>query len=472
MNTLTRKSPARATALASLMLGAAAWAPALLAREAPPAPAEPRAFALPAKDTVTLPNGLRITFIEYGLVPKVTLVASLRTGNIDDGGRTWLPDVVTEMLKEGTRLRSSATIARDAASMGGALSIGAGMDTTTASMSVLSEFATDAAGMLGEVLRQPLLPESELARIKANFERNRSISVTEPGSIAGAAFASMVYGDHPYGRRLPTAEQLAGYTIADVRKFYADNFGARRTTIYVAGRYDRKALEAALRKAFGDWQAGPRPARLVRAPVQAAQSRLIDRPAAPQSTVRLGLPVADASQPDYLPLALTNTLLGGSFASRITSNIREQKGYTYSPSGSVSNFYRVAQWMEAADVTSADTAAALAEIYKEVDRLRNEPPTAEELAGFQRYMAGLFVIRNSSPNGVLSQVAFLDLHGLPDSFLTNYVQNVYAVSPAQVSAMAQKWIDPSKMTLVVVGDLATVGESVRKLPQLAGAAER
>ena len=168
----------------------------------------------------------------------------------------------------------------------------------------------------------------------------------------------------------------------------------------------------------------------------------------------------------------TNTLLGGSFASRITSNIREQKGYTYSPSGSVSNFYRVAQWMEAADVTSADTAAALTEIYKEVDRLRNEPPTAEELAGFQRYMAGLFVIRNSSPNGVLSQVAFLDLHGLPDSFLTNYVQNVYAVSPAQVSAMAKKWIDPSKMTLVVVGDLATVGESVRKLPQLAGATER
>lgn len=459
-----RHAPALAAALALAL--------PVAAKEAPPAPQAPRPFTVPAKDVVTLPNGLRLTFIQYGIVPKVTLVASVRTGNIDDGGRTWLPDIVTEMLKEGTPKLASADIAREAAGMGGTLDIGAGMDATAASISVLSEFGPRAAALLGAVLREPALPVNELARIKANFERNRSIEMTEPGSIAGAAYAELLYGSHPYGRRLPTAEQLAGYTIADVRQFYADNFGARRTTVYVAGQFDRPALETALRQAFGGWQSGPEPTRLPAKAADKPQYRLIDRPGAPQSTLRLGLPVADPSQPDYVPLTVMNTLLGGSFGSRITSNIREQKGYTYSPSGSIGNFYRRSQWTEAADVTTADTAAALTEIYREIDRLRSEAPTPEELAGFQRYMAGLFVIRNSSPQGVIGQVAFLDLHGLPDTFLTNYVQNVYAVTPAQVSSMAKQWLDPQRMTLVVVGDVARVGESVKSLPQLAGVAAR
>ena len=203
-----------------------------------------------------------------------------------------------------------------------------------------------------------------------------------------------------------------------------------------------------------------------------AQYRLIERKEAPQSTLRLGLVVADPSHPDYLPLTVMNTLLGGSFASRITTNIREQKGYTYSPNASVTTFFRVGQWVQSADVTTADTAAALAEIYREIERLRGESPAAEELAGIQRYMAGLFVIRNSSPDGVISQLAFLDLHGLPDSFLANYVQGIYAVTPAQVSAMAAKWLDPGRMTLVVVGDLDAVGSGVRALPQLGGSAPR
>lgn len=458
--------------LAAALAAALAIAPAATAKETPPPPAAPRAFVLPAKETVTLDNGLRITFVDYGLVPKVTLVVAVRTGSIDDGGRTWLPDLVADMLKEGTTKRGAAQIARDAAAMGGALSIGAGADATSASISVLSEFAPQAARLLGEVLREPLLPEGELTRIKANFERNRTVAVTEPGTIAGSAYASLQYGDHPYGRRLPTAAQLAGYTITDVRGFYTANFGARRTTLYVAGRYDRKALEAAIRDAFAGWQAGPAPTRNPPQAAAGAQYRLIDRPGAPQSTVRLGLPVADPSQPDYLPLTVTNALLGGSLTSRITANIREQKGYTYSPYSAVGNNYRASQWAESADVTTADTAAALTEIYREIDRLRGEPPPAAELAGVQRYLAGIFVLRNSSPTGVLSQLAFLDLHGLPDAYLTHYVQNVYAVTPEQVTAMAQKWLDPRRMTLVVVGDLAKVGDSIKALPQIGSSTAR
>jgi predicted Zn-dependent peptidase len=157
---------------------------------------------------------------------------------------------------------------------------------------------------------------------------------------------------------------------------------------------------------------------------------------------------------------VTDAILGGSFASRITSNIREQKGYTYSPYSSVSSRYRDAYWAEIADVTTKVTGPSIKEIFYEIDRLRKEPPTAEELQGIKNYMAGIFVLQNSSRSGVINQLAFLDLHGLGDDYLTNYVQKVFAVTPADVQRIAQTYLTPDKMTLVVVGDKSIVAEQL------------
>jgi predicted Zn-dependent peptidase len=164
-----------------------------------------------------------------------------------------------------------------------------------------------------------------------------------------------------------------------------------------------------------------------------------------------------------------NSLLGGAFGSRITANIREDKGYSYSPDSSISARRSTALWVLSAEVTTEHTADALAEIYREIDRLQREPPPAAELDAIKAYRSGLFVISNSSPNGVLGQLAFMDLHGLPPEFLTGWVASVRAVTPQQVSEMAARFIVPSKMTVVVAGDLAKVREPVLRLPQLAGA---
>src|SRR5690606_27402174 len=134
----------------------------------------------------------------------------------------------------------------------------------------------------------------------------------------------------------------------------------------------------------------------------------------------------------YVPLQVTNTLLGGAFASRITRNIREDKGYTYSPFSFVSSRYRSAYWAEVADVTTAVTGASIGEIFKEIERLTAEPPPAEELRGVQNYLAGTFTLSTASRFGMLGQLRTLDLHGLPQTYLTNYVRNVHAVTPAEV----------------------------------------
>ncbi len=457
------------TRFVALLLALGLTALSATAREMPPSPGTPRDFRLPAKETVQLPNGLAITFVDYGSVPKVTILAIVRTGNIDEGESTWLADVAVEMLKEGSESRSAQAIAEQAAGMGGSLNVGAGAEQTSVGISVLSEYAVPAVALVSDVLMHPRFPESELPRVIANFERSLAVARSDPQGLADEALARNVYGDHPFGRTLPKDGQLAGYGIAALRDFHAKNFGAARTQVYVAGRYDRTALEAALTAAFSGWAAGPAATVLPAHPADRLQVELIDTPGAPQSSVRIAVPVPNVADAEYFRTTVMNSLLGGTFSSRITTNIREDKGYSYSPNSSMASRRGSGLWVMAAEVTSEHTAAAITEIFREIERLRGEVPPDPELLSVKTYRSGLFVISNSSPNGVLGQFASMDLHGLPDSFLTNWVASIHAVTPADVTAIADKYLRRECMTIVVAGDLATIGESLKNLPQLQGA---
>jgi zinc protease len=180
-----------------------------------------------------------------------------------------------------------------------------------------------------------------------------------------------------------------------------------------------------------------------------------------QSTLYIGLPTIDAAHADYLTLTVMNALLGGSFGSRITSNIREQKGYTYSPSSAINSRLGAASWAEVADVTTNVTGASIKEILGEIDRLRKDPPSVDELRGIQNYLAGTFVLRNSSRAGIAQQLATLNLYGLNEDYLRSYVQHVYALTPADIQRMAQTYVDPAKIAIVVVGDKAKVAEQLK-----------
>jgi zinc protease len=423
------------------------------AKQAPPAGAPPKPFAVPAKQRFTLPNGMRVTLVPYGSIPKVTVVAAIRAGGLNEAAnQVSLSEITAELLKEGTTSRTAEQIATEAASMGGALEASSGADQSRVEIDVLSEFGPKAVALIADVVQHPLLPAEDFDRIRKDQVRQVAIDRTRPGTLATERFRKVLYGDHPYSRVLPTEAMLNGLTLGDAKKFYDQNYGAGRTDLYVGGRFDVAAVKSAITAAFKDWKKGPDP--LIDPPKITGKRSLdfIDKPGAPQSTVYIGLPTLDPSNPDYIPMLVTNTLLGGSFGSRITANIREQKGYTYSPNGQVSVRYRDGYWVEVADVTTAVTGLAIKEIFGEVSRLRDEPPSKAELDGIKNYMAGVFVLRNSSRQGLINQLAFVDLHQLGDDYLTNYVQKVYAVTPEQVSATAKKYLNPDKMAIVVVGD--------------------
>ena len=185
----------------------------------------------------------------------------------------------------------------------------------------------------------------------------------------------------------------------------------------------------------------------------------------------MGLPVPDPTNPDNIPLTVTNALLGGSFGSRITSNIREQKGYTYSPTSQVSRRYHDAYWAEIADVTTAATGPSLKEIFGEILRLQKEAPSSAELKGIQSYLSGLFVIQNSTRQALIGQLRYVDLQGLGEDYLKNYVQKVNAVTPDEVQRMTAKYIKPEQMTIVVVGDKAKISEQLTPFAGTADSAE-
>lgn len=442
---------------------------ATFAQESAPKPTAPRPFTIPTPTTFTLPNGVKATFIDFGKVPKVTIAMTVRVGALNDGNRTWLSDLTAELMKEGTTNKTAEEISEAAAAMGGQLSIGVGSDQTTLSIDVLSEYGAEAVALLSDVLTKPKLPDSELPRIRANFVRNLSIQLANPQAQADAAFSALLFPNHPYGKVFPTAEQLQSYSIDEIRNYYSTNFSAQRTRIYVAGRFDHAAVETAVRRQLGTWNEGAGILKLLPTASAAATTRLIDRPGAPQSTLRVGLRVIDPTHPEFMPLSVANTLLGGVLTSRITMNLREDKGWAYSPGSSLGTYYRQAVWAEDADVKVDATGPAMSEIYKEIVRLQGEAPSAEELTATKNYRNGIFVMSNATRGGLIGQFAFMELHGLPTEWLTTFVERLYAVTPEQVSKAARDNLDATNMSVVVVGDTKKIRQqldAVKTLPRI------
>ena len=438
-------------------------APVLAQKELPPVGGKAKDFKLSEKKVQTYANGLKSTLVPYGQLPKATISLVIKTGNIHEGpNQVWLADLTGRLLREGTATMNFAALAKKAAMMGGSINVSVGSTQTTIAGSVLSEYAPDFIKLITDLVMQPAFPASELDRLKGDFKRRLVTQKAVPQAQAQEQFMQAVYKDHPYGRLFPTEEMLNSYTLQMVKDFYNANFGAKRSVLYVVGKFDEKAVSAAIASGLTKWKAGP---DVSYPPVQAhpvSDTLIIDRKGAPQTTVMVGLPVITPDNKDYVPLMVTNSLLGGSFGSRITSNIRENKGYTYSPSSAVQNQKGSSLWIEQADITSEHTVDALMEIEKEIKRLQVEAPKEEELQGIQKYMAGIFVLQNSTPQGIIGQLNFLDLYGLDDSYLNNYVKNIYKVTPQIVSQIVRNYIQYDKMAKVMVGDKTAIQQQVEK----------
>ena len=426
-----------------------------------PAAGRPPAWRLPPREEGRLAGGLGVTLVPVGTVPKATLRLVTGAGAAHErAGETWLSRLAARYLKEGTSSRDAPALADHVAGLGGELEVDSDDDSLWLELRVLAEFAPAAVELLAEVVREPALPEEALPRLRADLERQLALARSEPGWLTLGRFRGALYGAHPYGRVLADPAEIDAFSLPAARAFLARALGAAGSRLYVAGSFDAGAVGRAATRALDDWETPPRAA----APApEAAVGRAVhmgDRPGAPQSTIHLGLAVPGPAHPDFVPLMVADALLGGSFMSRITTNIRERKGYTYSPRSSVAALRGGAYWVETADVTTSVTGAALREIVDEIERLGSEPPAADELAGIQNYVAGVQLMRGATAPGLLGVLAFLDLHDLGAQWAEGFVERVYAVTPGEVRRVVAEHLRPQAMTIAVTGDAGEIAEQL------------
>lgn len=431
-------------------------------KETPPAGGQPKPFVFPKQDTYTLSNGMRVTLVQYGAVPKVAMQTVIRAGALNERAeQRWISDMTATLLKEGTATRTAEQIARETAEMGGSIFTSAATDKTTIGGEALSEFDTRFLGLMADVVLNPKFASEDLEKIRANKLRELAINRAQPGTIAWEKFREVIFPGHAYSSIFPSEATLKGYTLTDVKSFYYNQYGSARTHLYVVGQFNAARVKAAIEKAFGTWKKGSEPIRNVPAIAGKRSLTLIDRPGAPQSTIYMGVPAMSPSSVDFIKFTVMDSLLGSSFGSRITSNIRENKGYTYSPGSFIWNRFNTGYWIENADVTTESTGASIKEILFEIERLQKEPPSETELQGIKNYLVGIYVLQNSARGGVIGQLESGNYNELSKDYLDTYVQKLAAVTPADVSEMARKYLLPGKMTIVVVGDKSKVTDQLK-----------
>ena len=431
-------------------------------KETPPVGGQPKPFVFPKQDTYTLSNGMKITLVQYGAVPKVAMQAVVRAGTLNEKAeQRWISDVVAVMLKDGTTKRTAEQIARETAEMGGSIFTTASNDKTTIGGEVLSEFDTRFVDLMADVVLNPKFAPADLEKARANKLREIAVAKAQAGTQAWERFREIVFAGHPYSAVIASEPIVQSYKLEDVKAYYNDQYGAARTHLYVVGQFDSPKVKAAIEKAFGGWKKGPDPIRSVPTVVGKRSLNTIDRPGAPQSTIYMGVPAVSPSDPDFIKFTVMDSLLGSSFGSRITSNIRENKGYTYSPGSFVWNRYKTGYWVENADVTTEHTGASIKEILFEIDRLQKEPPTDAEMQGIKNYLIGIYVLQNSTRGGVIGQLENMNYNELDRKYLDTYVQKLSAVTAKDVQDMAKKYLVLDRMTFVVVGDKSKIDAQLK-----------
>ncbi|HEX8777727.1 MAG TPA: pitrilysin family protein [Rhodanobacter sp.] len=412
----------------------------------------------------TLPNGLTVWVVPREGLPKVNVALSVLGGTAaDDAATPALSEMMARLLDEGTTGRSSRDIAEALQGIGGDYGAGAGSDAVNIRASALSSHASQLLALVADTVLHPTFPANEVALARANAMQELKVQEADPDWQAQRAFGHAVYGDHPYARDSLDEASVRAATPAALKALHDARFRPDRALLVIVGRIDADTAFRLAEQQFGGWKAsGKALADTAPAPRTAAPQRLIvPRAGAVQSNIRYGRPAVPADDPDYIPLTVANTILGGGFTSRITQDIREDKGYSYSPWSRFSANRVGGSTVATVDVRNEVTGATLAELAKLYGSMATQPASAEELDGAKRLVGGIYLLRNQIQGALTATLANYWVDGLPPSFLGSYVAEANKVTAAQVQAMGRKYFDPKDQSIAIVGDPGAIDAQLK-----------
>jgi len=428
-----------------------------------------RAVTWPKRTKAKLSNSLEVVLAESHTIPKFHGELFFRSGNAAVADRApGLAEMTATMVRTGTAKRASRQIEEDLRRIGADLSSAAGMDTSAISFAGLSEFAESLLSLVNELAREASFPEAEFERERRQKLEEVKLERTQPGFLAGERLRKVLFGEHPYAKVSPTEQQVAAYKREELQMVYREAYTPANGLLLLVGDFDPQAMLQSIEKVFGAWSGKKPESRMVPAPANPRGRRvyLVHVPGAVQAQILAGCHAITRKHPDWVKLGLTNSLYGGAFNSRLVMNIREDKGYTYSPRSGVSALRQHGYFSVSAAVRNDVVAASLTEMFYEMDKLRSLPVPEAELADAQNYLSGVFSMGLATQDGLLSQFSNVALNELPDDYLETYRQKVRALTPDDLLATARKYLDSANMQIVVVGDRAQIESQAQLFGEL------
>ena len=436
-------------------------------RNTQPKPGASKPLQLATPTSATLPNGLTLILSEKHEVPIVAANLVFRGGSDSNpADKPGLANFAAAMLDEGTSTRSALVIADELARLGASLGTGSSMDSMTVSTRSLAKNFPAALDLVADVTLRPSFPADEIERQRAQRLGQLVQQRDNPAALVGTIAMQAVYGTrHPYGfSEIGTEASVKAMTRGDMQAFWKERFVPNNAALVVAGDITMPELRALADKAFGAWERGsPSRAQLGAPTTTPARVIIVDKPGSPQTQLRVAAVGAERSSPDFRPLQVMNTVLGGSFSSRINMNLREAHGYTYGAQSQFTFRRAPGPFQVAAGIRTDVTAPAVAEVFKEVLSMAQKPMTADELQRAKDSMANSLPGAFESSANAVSNFSNVFIYDLGLDYYTSYAEQVNAVTAEQTLAAARKYLVPGSMIVVAVGDKAKIEPQLKKL---------
>lgn len=433
-------------------------------RKTPPPIPAPRPYKLPTVTSYTLDNGLNVQLLEDHRVPFVTVNLGMQFGSVlDPKDMLGLAAVTADMLTEGTTTKSSKQIAEEVDFIGGGLKAASDSDFTLLTGSSLSGYTDRLFAMISDVLLNPTFPDNELKLKKTNILQELVMKRTQPDFLSDERFSKVVFGDHPYSVVAPTPETVKNLNRDALQNFHKQNYLPNRAYLVVVGDFDMAKMKELIAKSLGsNWKSGNAEA-VTFEPAKKQNGRriyLVDRPGSVQTSIKVGNLGIKKTDPDYFPLMVANEILGGSAHSRLFTNIREEKGYTYGAYSGFSASKEPGSFAEEAEVRTEVTGPALFEFLHETARIRNLKATDTELKDAKNYLVGSFQLGLETQAGLARRLLEGKLYNLPANYLETYADKIMAVNLNDVRRVANGHMDIDNMVITVVGDAGKIKEEL------------
>lgn len=465
-----RKAPPAAEKPAAASVALAQPAPAAPAgpdRSEPPAKGPPPELRLPEQKHFQLANGLRVRLVEYHRLPIVAVDLVVDAGGArDPKARPGLASLTASMLTEGTRRRSATRISDEAGFLGASLNASARIDSASLGGKTLAKHLARFMDLFADVATSPSFPKADFERVQDERLVTLLQQRDQPRAVASKAFAPVFWGEHPYGHFLiGNEESVKAMRPRDLAAFHAAHWRPERAELVVVGDVTEADLRPILESTLGAWKRGKATAALRPEPASAPRRTiLLEKAEAPQAYLLLGMPGLERSSEDFVPATVAFQVLGGGMSSRLFRKLREEKGYTYGVYAMSDARKLAGVSFVVGSVKAEVTGAALRDLLAEVDRMRSEPVSAQELSDAQNALVLSLPADFATAGSIAGQLAELAVYGLPDDYWNRYAERVRTVTAEDVQRVARRYLDPSKLTVVMVASPEVVKPQLADLP--------